>query len=62
VFIRHNDLGVSNLKVIHAYSTETEVKLIITICIHIHVCIEERHGNKKGTNILQGFIVYWSVY
>ena len=23
MFIRHNDLGVSNLKVIHAYSTET---------------------------------------
>lgn len=48
MFIRRNDLGVSNLKVIHVYSTETEVKLIITICIHIHVCIEERDGNKKG--------------
>ena len=48
MFIRRNDLGVSNLKVIHVYSTETEVKLIITICTHIHVCIEERDGNKKG--------------
>lgn len=47
MFMTHNDFGVSNLKVMHVNSTETEMKLIITICVHIHVCIEERHGNKK---------------
>ena len=46
ILVLHDDFGVWSLKVIHVNSREIEMKLIITIYIHINVCVEDGHGNK----------------